>query len=409
MKVIRYLSILCTSIIWATFPFKPVFADFPYYLGSNGEKLPDFDQISFEDFPPMLTEGEVSLSEMAAEGTYSAWEIINLLGFDPSTEWQVGDHIKDVIKIGFFEEVFALQNLSLKQIGDQNLLADLDWEGIKDLPLEDFKLLTKQSIQDLVDAVPAIANASLRDLPFIEDALDNLGILDSLDDYDLDFANLENVIQYAIPDNILNNSLENLPINLNNYKIEDVPGLKHIPIKDLDNWEEAVMSDIPGMSSVPLGKLPNPVSLVGTALADVDVILGEQEGKISATQSGSNKEGYHVACDGNTCPHVELNNSLNWQADGTTWISGKYQQVKGGKGILGRINGGKEPTGRHPFGGSFKVALWDVDEVSDTVSTSLFFRICIKKLFIDLGCTPYFIGGFPWFTHGRDETIFLGL
>ena len=83
--------------------------------------------------------------------------------------------------------------------------------------------------------------------------------------------------------------------------------------------------------------------------------------------------------------------------------------VKGGHGVLGNLNCGKEPTGRHPFGKVFKLAVWGTDETTDQVETAIFFRFCAKTPFIDLGCTPYFIGPIPFFGFQRDQWIFLGI
>jgi hypothetical protein len=84
--------------------------------------------------------------------------------------------------------------------------------------------------------------------------------------------------------------------------------------------------------------------------------------------------------------------------------------VKGGEGFLAMVNGGKEPTGRHPFGEAFKVAIWDVDETTGTVSTALFFRICQRGGFLvpDLGCTPYFIGPIPFMSYRETEFMLIG-
>ena len=43
------------------------------------------------------------------------------------------------------------------------------------------------------------------------------------------------------------------------------------------------------------------------------------------------------------------------------------------------------------------------------VSQALFFRACMRKGLVDLGCTPYFIGPIPWLTYKEKEPIFLGL
>jgi hypothetical protein len=70
--------------------------------------------------------------------------------------------------------------------------------------------------------------------------------------------------------------------------------------------------------------------------------------------------------------------------------------------------GGKEPTGRHPFGDVFKVAIWDTDESAGTVTTGLFFRVCYRGI-PDLGCTPYFIGPVPFLSFRETEPMLVGL
>lgn len=82
--------------------------------------------------------------------------------------------------------------------------------------------------------------------------------------------------------------------------------------------------------------------------------------------------------------------------------------MRGGQGILASVNGGKEPTGRHPYGEAFKVVIWDVSELEAQVNQALFFRICIRGL-VDLGCTPYFIGPVPFMTYKEMMPMFLGL
>ncbi|NER29859.1 MAG: hypothetical protein F6J89_20125, partial [Symploca sp. SIO1C4] len=67
-------------------------------------------------------------------------------------------------------------------------------------------------------------------------------------------------------------------------------------------------------------------------------------------------------------------------------------------------------SGRHPFGEAFKVAVWDVEETTGTVDTALFFRICARNAFVDLGCTPYYLGPIPWMSYreGVLDKMFLG-
>ncbi|MCC5662216.1 hypothetical protein LC608_35985, partial [Nostoc sp. XA010] len=65
------------------------------------------------------------------------------------------------------------------------------------------------------------------------------------------------------------------------------------------------------------------------------------------------------------------------------------------------------PTGRHPFGKSFKQVVWDIDESSGSVNTAMFFRFCKNIPFVGRTCTPYFIGPVPFITyHEKDPIIF---
>ena len=101
---------------------------------------------------------------------------------------------------------------------------------------------------------------------------------------------------------------------------------------------------------------------------------------------------------------MELNGSKS--VKGKAWVSGKYQLVKGEEDTLGSVNGGKEPTGRHLFGDAFKVAVWDVSEVDGMMSQALFFRVCMRNNFADLGCTPYLVGTVPFMTYREQEGMF---
>ncbi len=57
---------------------------------------------------------------------------------------------------------------------------------------------------------------------------------------------------------------------------------------------------------------------------------------------------------------------------------------------------------------SLKQAVWDINEGDGTASTAIFFRICRRGGWFDLGCSPYFIGPFPFFIYQEKSPIFLG-
>lgn len=127
-------------------------------------------------------------------------------------------------------------------------------------------------------------------------------------------------------------------------------------------------------------------------LAQVDVVFSNAEGSVNHSISGSYQEGFNVPCIRN-CAHIELGAPYT----GAQWISGLSQQVRGGYGVLGTLNNGLEPTGRHPFGPAFKVVLLNTDEATGTATMGLYFRTCINSP-VDLGCSPYFMGPLPFMT-----------
>jgi hypothetical protein len=152
--------------------------------------------------------------------------------------------------------------------------------------------------------------------------------------------------------------------------------------------------------------MPNPLSFTG-AIGQIDIVFGPAETQRQQTVSGSYTKGFQVPCE-QDCSHIELTGLPELQ--GKQWISGQFQSVEGGEGVLAAVNGGQEPTGRHPFGEAFKVVVWDVDESNGTVSTALFFRMCQRGGWFtpDLGCTPYFIGPVPFLTYRETEFLLLG-
>ena len=93
---------------------------------------------------------------------------------------------------------------------------------------------------------------------------------------------------------------------------------------------------------------------------------------------------------------------------GKRWVSGNSQQVEGGEGALKAINAGKEPTGRMVYGNLFKVVLTGTNESTGTADFGLYFRICNKNAFVDLGCSPYFLGPIPWIPVPEKQLVVVG-
>lgn len=336
---------------------------------------PDWAQITLRTLPAILEAGSFQVPT----------DLIRELGYDPSRDWEMGQTADQYMFLGDFQDSFQLQQFSLYEIA---ALAGLD---IDTLRLADLALVGWQTIGNLIDAIPDLANRQLQEIEPIADLL--TGVASPQD-------TLAEVIQeQAIADLSLSE------LNLEQYDLPSIPGIQDVPLENFQNWQQTVIEDIPGLADVPFADFPNPIAELGVMVGMVDVVFGTAEGDRNNTISGSYVEGFNVPCDAE-CAHLEMGQPQ--LVEGTQWISGKYQQVRGGKGVLASVNGGLEPTGRHPFGNAFKVVVLETDEATGIAETGLYFRMCVSSAFVDLGCTPYFIGPIPWLPVQEEGMMFLG-
>jgi hypothetical protein len=336
-------------------------------LTSNGQpaQIPNWSQITMKSLPPIQQDGAFSSTE----------DINQVAGYNLSRIWKAGQTADQYLKLGDLQASLYPQVFNLYSIAR---ITNLDTSKI---PLSALEAIQWQTIADLVTAIPGLSNTQIEQIPPIQ----------------LLLSKQQEIAPVTTFGTLLHDQLDQ-------FAIASIPGLENIPLQNLKNWENSTIAGVPGLGDVPLAQMPNPFGTTGM-IGIVDVVYGRKESNLTRTISGSHEAGFQSACTTN-CAHLELTGDKALQ--GKQWISGKYQLVKGGFGVLGAANGGKEPTGRHPFGDVFKVTVWDVDEASGTASTALFFRIC-KRGFPDLGCTPYFLGPVPFLNYHEKEAIFTGL
>ena len=141
----------------------------------------------------------------------------------------------------------------------------------------------------------------------------------------------------------------------------------------------------------------------------MDVPLGEREGFVDNTLSGSDREGWSVPCSQSSgCDHVEISSDLFPGLHGRRWVGGQ-QQVRGGKNPpLEFLNNGMEPTGRLPFHDHIKIVVDGVDEASGYVQFAAYLNFCISFAFYE-SCSPYFIGPLPWMGAYEKDWVLVGL
>ncbi|WP_156119913.1 hypothetical protein [Leptolyngbya sp. KIOST-1] len=386
------LGLITASLVWfkpapqaATEPWIPTV---PVQWDKQYARVPDWSQLTFANLPPLLSGGAVDIPD----------DLVSSLGYDPSRIWQAGQSVAEVLKLGDFQTSLYPQLFNLQTLAQ---FAQLD---LNQVALVAFELVGWQRVEDLVATIPGLGNLRLDQVPPLEALISQalpVSSLRGLSGNDLSLANL----LAEFPD-LGQLSLGQLGSQLNSFALSDIPGITGISLQNFRNWGNSTISGVPGLASVPLDQMPNPLSGAG-AIGQIDMVYGQVETQRQATISGSKQAGFQVPCE-ESCAHVEFAGTPDLH--GKQWISGQVQQVPGGEGFLSFVNGGQEPTGRHPFGDAFKVALWDVDESSGTVSTALFFRMCQRGGFLtpDLGCTPYFIGPVPFMTYQETDFMLVG-
>lgn len=364
----------------------------------GGAIIPDWSQITFSTLPPVQSNGAFQASE----------DIATALGYNPSRSWQSGDSMAQVLSLGDVQDAFGLEQFSLETIAG---ITGLDLGRVS---LENLGPAEWQSAASLVQAIPGLGQFPVEQVAPVFDLLSAHGI-------EVPFGETLG----AIAADPVAGALQLADIDLSRYGLDAIPGLENVQLGNLANWQEALISEIPGLSEVPFSEFVAPLLNGEWVIGMVDVVYGEQEAdRVNVISGGLHTEQQRqpqftqVPCEQDSCAHIELADPLGLSQVtagagfgllGKQWISGNSQTVKGGFGPLALVNGGNEPTGRHPFGNTFKVVLETVDEATGRADFSIYFRICKHIPFIGKSCTPYFIGPFPWLTHYEEDPIFLGI
>jgi murein DD-endopeptidase MepM/ murein hydrolase activator NlpD len=348
-------------------------------------EVPDWSQITFATLPAILSDG----------GFEAPAEVNEMLGYDLSRTWQAGDRADTYLKLGDFQTSLYLQVFNLYT------LSQISGFDSSQVALSSLELASWQTIDDLITAIPGLGNYQVEDVAPIAALLkDKISMTPGWNPNVDDVATIADILN-TNPDF---GQLSLGELNLDEFSLADIPDLTNVPLQNFSEWGNSAIAGVPGLADVPLDQMPNPLDVFGL-IATIDVVYGMAESDRTNTISGSQQAGFEVACQIN-CAYAELTG--NSSVHGKQWISGQYQKVEGGFGVLKAVNGGKEPTGRHPFGNPFKVVVWDTDESTGSVSTALFFRACYRGI-PDLGCTPYFLGPVPFLSYNEKDSVFIGL
>ncbi|BAY41584.1 hypothetical protein NIES2111_59800 (plasmid) [Nostoc sp. NIES-2111] len=346
-------------------------AQVPFINSPNGF-TPDWSRLKFSD---MMISESGSVTYPGSRGT-------------ETRTWTAGQSIAEFMELGDFETPqLAIENLSLSTI------ASVQGINLSTLKLGDFELSKWQTLPSLVRAVPGLGNRNVNSVRPIRDFTRRFGI---------NGGTIANASRYS---NLRNVQIGQV-INLKNYLLTSIPNIQNASINRFANWQDSKIIGVPGLSTLTWDNLPGLRSLDLSFVAKVDLPLRDIEANRTRAISGSYQDGFNVPCLQNNCAHIEM--SGIGQTTGTQWMSGKVQKVRGGFGLLSALFGGREPTGRNPFGSAFKQVVWNIDEAIGSVKTAMFFRICKTIPFIGRTCSPYGIGPVPFIEYREKDPIVLG-
>lgn len=357
--------------------------------------VPDWTQISFDSLPPAMEAGSLEFPT----------EILSQLDYDPSRIWQAGDLPSSFIMLGDVASAFGLEQLSLDKISELTGIP-LDLSAA----LESFETIRWQSAESLIKAIPGLEDIPLFEVAPLLDLFNSSG-------FGFDTSSLTTVGNAVSIAPEIGTQLLGDRLDLGQYKLTDIPGLADIPIGEYAQWGKTLISGVPSLSSLKFSDMPIPIPEIIRAIALIDVPFSNAEkatpeaALLTISGSGEPYTGMTtlpVAPGvGKSYAYAELSDVLGevGPAYGKRWVAGSSQKVPGGYGVLKSVNGGKEPTGMMVYGPQFKVVLTGTDETTGAAKFGIYFRHCARTPFFDFGCTPYYIGPFPWISAKETEAV----
>jgi hypothetical protein len=175
-------------------------------------------------------------------------------------------------------------------------------------------------------------------------------------------------------------------VDLNRVQIGQTR-LANTALHRIPGYQKLMATEIPGLSSISLLDMPGMKIPAGAAIVQIDAVRTNEKNIHHMVMSGSEPEPNAKCKD--KCDYIEVLPVLGLPyLRGGRIISGDSLQVRGGKGLLAFVNGGREPTGVHFMGG--KLVLRNLDAKRGTARVNFNLKFCYN--FFGEHCTPYFVG-----------------
>lgn len=356
------------------------------YTNKEGEQVlaPDFTRLTFGKLSPIEEAGWIRVPE----------QFIQQLSYDPSREWGELANVADVVRLGDIEAGLGVGNFSLNEIAN---ITHLD---LQKMALSSFEIVGRQTIGDLVKAIPELGEL---DVSQVQPIADLLGQVDGGD---------WNEKIGSIAQNEALSSLQlGKYLDLNKYSLDSIPGITTTSLQKFKAWQQSSITGVlgkSGLASVPFSSYPTPLLNGVVQIGKVDLVWGNAEHGdstasslyISGAVKGRSEQTTPVPCSADKpCPYIELEDSISIPGSlhGKRWVVGgasgsKGMKVKEGYGPYALLNGGWGAAGVTVFGANFgKLAISNTNESTDEVEVSIYLRTCAQYAFYKT-CSPYFIG-----------------
>lgn len=267
-----------------------------YSQGAASTLVPDWSALTFAALPAIAQDVEVTApTDLAIAHQY-----------DLSRDIRTGMTPDQYLKLGDFQDSLFLQYLILQNIA----LGSQAQYDLSQVALNGFNLIQQQSLNDLVQAIPGLENFAVSQIPPFNSLLKSAKL-----GSDIANRSLNELLQWK-PEI---GNLKLGTIKLDQFSVTDIPGLKDIPLENLQHWQDSLIHQVPGLKDLPFSQFPAPLVAAG-AIGVVDMVYGAKESDRVNTISGSDVEGFQVPCRQN-CAYTELAGMQTLY--GKQWISGK--------------------------------------------------------------------------------------
>lgn len=325
-------------------------------IDGQAAPIPDWQVVAFNSFPAFPADGQ--------------WGDVS---------WSKGDRLADVMTLGDFQSL-DLHLLTLASIADSLGIPTRQMGreySIYQIPLSEFRLLERQTIADLVRAVPALLDVSIHKLPLIRDIVTSVRPT---------FSSQGQTLQDVL---VLYPGLVEVKLSeqiLEGYRLADLPGIELVPLQAFAGWQDAAISEVPLLPVMSWWLFPRKPNI---------------DGEIAVLSVNPRESGDHSL----TLTPRSVLEPAEWVA-GEEVVSSALQSQIGSQvsGEQAQINGGREPNGAFPFGPAFKVVPTAI--TPEGIQMSMYFRTCRQAT--ELDCSAYGIGPIPLTSYVPGQTMFVG-